>query len=134
MHPLPALPPGSAAATAEALLGRGSASSTSAAARTAAVAAATAASASADTDDALAATWRLAYLVTGNRALAHRIADELLATGLTDPVRLRAAVLARARAERRRGDGVRGSREALWSVLQRLPRRDRAAIVARLSG
>jgi hypothetical protein len=130
MHSLPALPPTTVAATAAALVGCGTATPTAVA-----VAAATAdgqASTEQASTSGLAATWRLAYLITGDRTVAHRIVDDLLAAGVTDPAALRRAVLTRARAHAR-GAGSGGRREALWTALQRLPRRERAAIVARLA-
>jgi hypothetical protein len=76
--------------------------------------------------------WHIAYLITGDRAAARRVADSVLAAPPADVAHLRAEVARRARVEARRL-AMAGRHEPLWDAIQRLPRRQRAAIVARLA-
>ncbi len=90
----------------------------------------------------LASCWRLAYLVTGDRQLARLIAAEVAQWAVEQTAggtreapsacRVHAAVIARARAATARSRAG-SEREPLWTALQNLPRRQRAAVVARLA-
>jgi DNA-directed RNA polymerase specialized sigma24 family protein len=75
--------------------------------------------------------WPLAYAITGDRAAAAAIVEDVLARaagGGLSPARVRREDVARAR--------VRAARQhdRLWSALRPLPRRRRAEIVQRLAG